>query len=133
MTNSFKLQILTPERQFYLGDVVELKTESLAGHIEILANHIPVTTALKPSEAKVKELDGKELKAFISNGILRAINNEVTILCDAAEWPEEINVIRAEESKKRAEERLAKRENINLRRAEKSLLRALIRLRVKGI
>lgn len=133
MSNVFKLHILTPERQFYLGDALEFKGESLVGHIEILPNHVPMTTVVKPGLAEFIEANGNRLKAFISNGILKVVSNEVTVLCDAAEWPEEIDIKRAEESKRRAEERLIQRDGFNLKRAESSLLRALARLKVKGI
>jgi F-type H+-transporting ATPase subunit epsilon len=132
MVNGFKLRILTPERQFYFGDVIKLKTENLIGSIEILSNHIPMVTNLKPAVTEFIDMNGKELKAFTSNGILKVVDKEALVLCDSAEWPEEINVKRAEESKKRAEERMDKKDRINLQRAENSLLRALIRLRVKG-
>jgi F-type H+-transporting ATPase subunit epsilon len=133
MNNSFKLHILTPDRQFYTGEAVEFKSESLVGRIEILPNHVPMVTVIKPALSVFIETNTNKLSAFISNGIIKVENNEVTVLCDAAEWPEEIDIKRAEESKKRAEERLSKRNDFNLKRAENSLLRALVRLRVKGI
>lgn len=133
MNNSFKLRILTPDRQFYIGEAVEFISESLVGRVEILPNHVPMVTVIKPAASVFIESNGNELKAFLSNGIIKVENNEVNVLCDAAEWPEEIDIKRAEESKKRAEERLSKRNDFNIKRAENSLLRALARLRIKGI
>lgn len=88
MSNSFKLHILTPERQFYLGEAIKLITESSAGRIEILANHAELIASLKPSTAELKESDGKVQKAFITDGLLKVSNNEVMLLCNSAEWKE---------------------------------------------
>jgi F-type H+-transporting ATPase subunit epsilon len=131
MKNIFKLKIITPDRRIYNGDAVELKTEGMEGKIEILYNHIPMIITLKPTITYFIDKDNKEQKLFTSYGTLKIKNNEVTLMCDAAEWPDEINTERAEAAKLRAEERLKTKDNIDTIRAETALYRALTRLRTK--
>jgi F-type H+-transporting ATPase subunit epsilon len=133
LADGLKLSINTPERNFYHGEVKELKTNSLNGSIEILSKHIPMITVLKPSVTIFIDVEGKTNKAFTSQGILKVEGNEVRILCDAAEWPEEIDEQRAIASKTRAEERLKNKEGTDVKRAESALYRALVRLRAKEL
>jgi F-type H+-transporting ATPase subunit epsilon len=133
LADGLKLSINTPERNFYHGEIKELKTNSLNGSIEILSKHIPMITVLKPSVTIFIDVEGKTNKAFTSQGILKVEGNEVRILCDAAEWPEEIDEQRAIASKTRAEERLKNKEGTDIKRAESALYRALVRLRTKEL
>lgn len=131
MDNILKLTIITPEKHFYAGDVLELVTENDYGRIGFLPEHMPMVTVLKPSVTTFTQKDGKKFKAFTSSGILSIKNNEVRMMCDASEWPEDIDTQRAEEARKRAEERLdEKSSETNIDRAQIALMRALMRLRV---
>lgn len=130
MANTYKLIILTPEREFYTGEVSELIVGSTEGAIGILANHMPLVTTLRPSISEIVEKDGNKLKAFTSSGILEVKGNEVTMLCDACEWPEEIDKKRAEEAKKRAEKRIDQKTGVDIKRAELALARALARMKL---
>lgn len=131
MAEALKLTILTPEKEFYNGEVVEIITDSTQGRIGILPDHIPLITTLKPADTEITQKDGKKLKAFTSTGILEVKDNEVKILCDACEWPEEVDIKRAEEAKRRAEERLSHRDGIDVKRAELALARAMARMNLK--
>lgn len=131
MANTYKLTILTPEREFYQGEVIELIVASTQGDIAILANHMPLVTTLKPSDTEIVDKDGKKLEAFTSSGILEVKDNAVAMLCDACEWPEEIDIKRAEDAKKRAEERLKQKDGIDIKRAELALARSLARISTK--
>lgn len=133
MADALKLNILTPEKECYTGEVTEIITESTQGSVGILADHMPLVTTLKPGVTEVTEKGGKKFKLFISSGIMEVDNNEVKILCDVCESPENIDFKRAEESKKRAEERLKDKnqDNLDVARAELALSRALARLRLK--
>lgn len=132
MSEALKLTILTPERDFYRGEVVEVITESIQGGIAILPNHMPLITTLQPAATEITQKDGKKLKAFTSTGILEVKNNELKILCDACEWPEEVDLSRAEEAKKRAEKRLQnQKDGTDIKRAQMSLARALARINLK--
>jgi len=131
MADALKLTILTPEKEFYTGEVTEIITESTQGGIGIFANHMPLVTTLRPCVTEITEISGKKLKAFTSTGILEVKDNNIKILCDACEWPEEIDIKRAEEAKRRAEERLANKSGIDVKRAEIALAKALARIKVK--
>ena len=132
MSEPLKLTILTPEREFYSGEVVEVLTESIEGSIAILPNHMPLITTLRPADTEITQKDGKKLTAFTSSGILEVKNNELKILCDDCEWPDEVDKKRAEEAKKRAEERLrSHKDNIDVKRAQMALARALARICLK--
>lgn len=131
MDSIFKLHILTPHRNFFSGTVASLKTEDVKGPIDILPNYMAAVTLLKSSFTQFTGTDGREYQAFLSEGIMKVHQNTVTMLCRAAEWPEDIDIKRAEEAKQRAEERLKKVHEIDIIRAENSLQRAILRLKVK--
>lgn len=131
MADALKLTILTPEREFYTGEVTEIVTVSTQGAIGILPDHMPLVTTLKPCVTEITEKGGKKLKAFTSTGMLEVKDNDVKILCDACEWPEEVDLKRAEEAKKRAEQRLVNKDGIDVKRAELALSRAMAREKLK--
>ncbi|MBU3156792.1 F0F1 ATP synthase subunit epsilon [Clostridium estertheticum] len=132
MKNHIKLTMITPEKQFYSGDILSLNTQSDDGVFGILANHVPMIAQLKPTVTTFIQVDGKELKAFTSTGVLRVLKGEVEMLCSACEWPEDIDVERANEAKKRAEKRLDTDDEVSLKRAEGAVLRSIMRLKTKG-
>lgn len=132
MAGNLKISIITPEKEFYNGEIVELITENDFGKIGILANHMPMITTLKPAITTLKDTRGKTLEAFTSTGVLKVRDNEIKILCEACDWPEDIDIERAKEAKKRAEERLSKKGSADVNRAEIALQRALLRLKIRG-
>lgn len=132
MNNSFELRIRTPHKSFFTDKVIILKIQDTRGIIEILPNHMPLVTIIKPSPAEFIGKDSKKYKAFISDGMMRVHGNTVSIVCRAAEWPEEIDVERAESAKKRAEERLKLKKGIDISRAQNALLRATMRIKSKN-
>jgi F-type H+-transporting ATPase subunit epsilon len=129
MANSIKLTILTPEKEFYSGEILSLNTEGEDGRFGILANHVPMVSPLKPTITTFTDLSGKELKAFTSTGILRVFTGKVEMLCNACEWPQDIDILRTKEAKERAEERLLHKDGVDLKRAENALLRSLMRMK----
>lgn len=133
MKNILKLTIITPEKEFYSGEVLDLVTENESGRLGFLPEHVAMVTVLKPSVTTFTEKDGKKLKAFTSSGILSIKNNEISIMCDASEWPEDIDINRAEEAKKRAEMRLKENTGVNMNRTEIALKRALMRIKARNI
>ncbi|MFL0247897.1 F0F1 ATP synthase subunit epsilon [Candidatus Clostridium stratigraminis] len=131
MADTIKLNIITPERKAYEGEVIDLTTENDIGRLEILPNHVPMVTSIVPTVTTFTTVDGKKLKLFTSTGVLKIEKNELNLLSEDVEWPQEIDVKRAEEAKKKAEQLLREKENIDYRRAELKLKRALARLRTK--
>jgi F-type H+-transporting ATPase subunit epsilon len=132
MENHIKLTILTPEKEFYSGEILSLYTESDDGRFGILANHVSMISPLKPTVTTFTDLNGKELKVFTSTGILRVHEGVAEMLCSACEWPEDIDAERARQAKERAEERLLHKDEIDVKRAENAVLRSLMRIKIKG-
>ncbi len=132
MEKHIKLTILTPEKEFYSGEITSLNTEGDDGRFVILANHVPMISPLKPTVTTFTDVSGKKLKAFTSTGVLRVIHGEVKMLCSACEWPENIDIERARQAKERAEERLRHKDGIGFKRTENAILRALERIKTKG-
>lgn len=136
MGKFINLKILTPDKEFYNEQIVQLNTESIEGKIGILPQHIPLISVLKPNISKITTAKGEKKMFFSSTGVLKVTKNEVIMLCDACEWPENIDIERAKQSKERAEKRLKEKNHINnidVDRAKLSLLRALIRIKTKEI
>lgn len=128
----FNLQIISPTRIFFDGDVdmVEMKTSE--GEIGVLAGHIPLTVILEPGVLRIKQEDGNK-EAALHDGFVKITKEKVTILAESCEWPDEIDVHRAEEAKVRAERRLKSGEkSIDTFRAELALKKALTRINLAG-
>lgn len=128
----FKLKIISPDRVFYEGDVsmVELKTSE--GEIGIYKDHIPLTTILVPGIVNIHETQGVK-KAALHAGFIEVLKDRVTVLAEVAEWPEEIDINRANDAKIRAERRLSGSDtNIDELRAEMALRRSLTRIELAG-
>lgn len=130
MEKLFKLEIVAPDKRFFDDEVSMIVVNTKDGKIGVLKNHAPMVFAVTPGEIKIRK-DKEDKKAFVSEGFMEVNNNVVTLMVDAAEWPEEIDVNRAQRAKQRAEERLkrrlAKKEYINSKAA---LLRAIERINI---
>ena len=126
---TFHLSITTPDRDFYDGDVTMVEINTTEGQMGILKNHIPITAVLSPGVCYIHEADGTIKVCAIHTGFLEVLDS-MTILAEIAEWPEEIDVMRAEEAKIRAERRLAEdaSEENNITRATLSLKRSAARI-----
>jgi F-type H+-transporting ATPase subunit epsilon len=132
MAEIFTVEIITPDRVFYTGETDFLEFTTAAGEIGVYKNHIPTTTVLTPGVVTIH--NGDEVKiAAVHAGFAEILNDKVTLLAEVAEWPEEIDVSRAEAARERAERRIAEHtESIDIKRAEFALRRALVRIDVAG-
>lgn len=127
---NFPLEIVTPDRLFFEGEVERVIARGIEGDLAVLKNRAPIVTPLSIGKIHIKK-DGKESIATCSSGYIKVTNEKTVIITDACEWPEEIDVKRAEEAKKRAEKRLKERpKGLDVARAELALKRALNRLEV---
>jgi F-type H+-transporting ATPase subunit epsilon len=125
-----RLDIVTAERVVFSEDVDMVIAPGIEGQLGILPHHAPLMTTLVPGELLVKK-GGQELPLAITGGFIEVRPDRIIILADAAERVEEIDVARAEEAKRRAEERLKVRApDVDLARAEAALRRSLVRLEV---
>ncbi|MBB6450457.1 F-type H+-transporting ATPase subunit epsilon [Geomicrobium halophilum] len=127
MTN---VSVVTPDGSVFEDDAEMVSAKSEQGEIGVLPNHIPLVTPLTIDAVRVKK-EGSQETIAVSGGFMEVRPDKVTILAEAAERPNEIDVERAREAKKRAEERLDKNdEEIDKKRAKNALMRAEIRLKV---
>ena len=128
---TIKVNIVTPDGTVFEGyrDMVSVRAQS--GELGILPGHIPLVAPLSIDAVRLKKGTETELVA-VSGGFIEVRPDKVTILAEAAELPSDIDVDRANAAKKRAEERLAraKQDNIDKKRAELALQRAMTRLKV---
>ena len=101
----FKIEIITPDRVFYKGETDFLEFNTQSGEVGVYKNHIPMTTVLAPGIVTIHNGD-EEKVAAIHSGFAEILGDKVTFLAEIAEWPDEIDVSRAEAAKERAEKRL---------------------------
>ncbi len=123
----FRLEIVSPEKVFYDNDVYMVEYNTTEGEVGVLAGHIPMTQILAPGVLTITESEDKVRKAALHAGFVEITPEKVTMLAESVEWPEEIDIKRAEEARIRAERRIGSGESADLTRAELALKRALIR------
>lgn len=127
--NKFELKIITPDAIFFEGEGTFLEFTSVEGQMGVYKNHIPLTTVLEPCVMRIHDGDARK-KAAILGGFVEIRKEKITVLAEDANWPEEIDVVRAEAAKKRAEERLTRGEKgVDMARAEAALKRAVVRIK----
>jgi F-type H+-transporting ATPase subunit epsilon len=127
---TIKLDIVTAERLVLSEDVEVVIAPGVEGQLGILPHHTPLMTMLQSGELRARK-GGEEFFLAISGGFLEVRPDRVIILADAAERAEEIDIARAEEAKRRAQERLSHRTpDVDVAQAEVALHRALARLEV---
>ena len=132
MADTFTLEVITPERLVLQAEISSLVVPGIEGYLGIYAGHAPIITELIPGVVNYTQ-KGEKKKLAVSGGFLEVYRNKATILADAAELPEEIDVERAMRAKERAERRLRQHEpGINVMRAELAIKRALARLKTAG-
>lgn len=128
--NQFTLKIITPERVFYEDEVEMVEFNTTEGEIGIYAQHVPTTVIVKPGILTITK-DGNARNAALHAGFAEILQDEVVIMAEIVEWPEEIDLKRAEAARERAEERLrSKTPETDVLRAETALQRALARIHV---
>lgn len=127
----FTLKVITPDRVFYEDHEVNMvEFNTTEGEIGIYRRHVPTAVIIKPGILTITK-DEEVREAALHAGFAEILEDQVTILAEIIEWPDEIDEQRAQSAKKRAEERLhSKSENIDVARAEVALQRALARINV---
>ena len=126
--NTFLLKIITPERLFFEGEAEMGEFNTTEGEIGIYKNHVPTTVIISPGILTIT-MPEEEKVAALHAGFVEILQDQVTILAEAVEWPGEIDEERAKAAKERAERRLqAKEAGVDEDRAQIALLRALTRI-----
>ena len=130
--DTFQVHILAADRTFYEGPCVSLTISTSDGERGILAHHSPMIAAVQPGTMRWQP-PGQEMQfAAVSPGMVKVEHNDVLVLVDSAERPEEIDVVRARREADQAHEAiLQKKSRQEHQLAQASLARALNRLRVK--
>lgn len=128
--NLFTLRIITPDRVFFEGQVSMVEFNTTEGEIGIYKKHVPTTVIISPGILTITGDEGVK-EAALHAGFVEILQDEVVILAEIIEWPDEIDKARAESAKARAEERLrSKTPETDILRAETALQRALARIHV---
>lgn len=126
-----RLRIVTPSKELYNDNADMVIMRGTSGDIGVLKGHQPLTTTLGYGLLKIKNGE-KELISTLFGGFVDVQPDVITIITDSAEWLDDIDIKRAEDAKKRAEERLnSKGANIDFLRAELALKRANLRINSK--
>ncbi len=129
---NFKLEIYTPQQQFFGGTVEAVTFNGMDGEMTVLANHHAMTAAMEPGELKIKT-DGEWRLAYNSDGFLEVHNNVVTIFAHFCAWPENIDEVRAKLALEKENEILRNTESLSEhRRSEIEIQRMLAMLRVRN-
>ena len=132
--NRFYLRILAADRPFYEGECESLTFPSSDGLYGVQAFHRNMVAAVVSGVLRYRLPDGAEQVAAVSRGLIRVENNNVLVLVDAAEHPEEIDEIRALRSVEEAKERMARRKSTrDYNAAQARMSRALNRIKVKSL
>jgi len=127
---NIQLDIVTAERMVYSDEVDVVIAPGIEGQLGILPHHTPLMTTLQAGELLVRK-GGEEFSVAVSGGFLEVRPDRVIVLADAAERADEIDLARAEEARRRAQESLSRRTpEVNVAQAEAALRRSLTRLQV---
>ena len=130
MADTFQLEIVTPEKKVVDTSAEEVQIPGKDGYLGVLPGHAPLITELGVGEISFRD-GATEQRLAVAWGFAEVLPAKVTILAESAERPSEIDVARAREAKKRAEERLAGGDSaVDVERALDSLQRAESRLEV---
>lgn len=130
--STFQVSILAAGNVLYEGPCESLIVPTLQGQYGILANHSNMISAVVPGELTYRIPDGQEQFAAVSAGLVKVENNEVLVLVDTAERPEEIDVNRAKRMADEAKEAILQKRSIReYRSAQATLAREINRLEVK--
>lgn len=131
--NTFQVYILAADCAFYEGPCESLIVPTLQGQYGILPNHSNMIGAVIPGTLIYKLPEEPEKQAAVSAGLVKVENNEVLVLVDSAERPEDIDENRAKRAADEAKEAILQKKSIQeYRSAQANLARAISRLRVKN-
>jgi F-type H+-transporting ATPase subunit epsilon len=131
MSDTFKLEIVTPEKNVVDTAATEAQVPGKNGYLGILPGHAPLITELAVGEVTFHTDGGEEQRLAVAWGFAEVLPDKVTILAETAERPNEIDVERARKSKERAEQRLSSGDaNVDVERSLEALHKAETRLEV---
>jgi F-type H+-transporting ATPase subunit epsilon len=122
---TFTLSIVTPEHILLEEEVESIVVPGAKGYLGVLANHAPLITPIEPGKLTVRKSASTEIVMAISGGFLEVSHNKATVLADAVEYADEIDIERARAALDRARQRLHDRpEGLDFDRVLQSMKRA---------
>lgn len=130
--STLKAKILTPYGPVYDGEVTGIQMPGTVGSFEVRFNHAPLISILDIGKLTIREKGGSEALFAIGGGYVEVNKNVVTVLAESAERKDKIDVERAEEARKRAEQELRKQKARDMN-VEVALKRAINRIRISEI
>lgn len=132
MAKTLYLEIITPEKQFFTGNVEGIVLPALDGQYGVQPGHEPIVTALEPGNVRYC-VDGTWKEVVVTQGFAEIMPDYAIMLVSTAERPDEIDHARAERAKQRAEERLRQQQSIQeYYHSKAALARAMARLKASG-
>ncbi|MBI5266825.1 MAG: ATP synthase F1 subunit epsilon [candidate division Zixibacteria bacterium] len=130
----FRLSIVTPERVVYDAEVKSLSAPGTDGYLGVLSQHAPLITALKPGKLEYRDADDKLHILAVTRGFLEVSGNVATILADAVESADQIDIDRARSAYRREKSRLVSagggETDLDLPSVREALERAANRIKV---
>lgn len=123
------VKIMAPDRVFYEGQVSFIEFNTTEGIVGIYPKHIPMTVVISPGVLKIIEANGETKEAALHSGFAEVLGDSITMLAESVEWPDEIDIRRAEEARVRAERRI-KDDSQDMNRAELALKRSVVRMQL---
>lgn len=81
---TFSVEVLTPEGEVFSGEVTRLSTRTVVGEVGILANHVPILAALKPTRLRLFRPDSEPIEFAQSHGTFQVFANQAEILVEEA-------------------------------------------------
>ncbi len=122
------LKVVTPDKLFFEGEIDMLVARTIEGDVGILLNHSPLVTILDIGRLVIKNGDERKVAAC-AGGYIDVRNNNITVVSDACEWEDEIDINRAERAKERASKKLEDKDTDTFK-AELALKKAINRINV---
>ncbi len=128
---TFHLSVIAHDKVFFDGPAVSVTLPAYDGEIQILYDHENYVFAVVEGEIRIKTEDGKMIPAVCGSGFAEVFtDDEVEVLVDTIERPEEIDVRRAQEAKERAEEQMRQHQSrVEFYSSKAALARAMARLK----
>ena len=131
MAEQLKLELITPQKKVVSEEVDEIIATGTLGEFGVLPGHTPFLTSLKIGELSYKK-EGTAKSLAVSGGYFEVVNDQVTVLVEAAEYADEIDMERAKKAMAKSEERLKALapDDTDYKSMEAALQRAMIRMQV---
>ncbi len=129
-----KVEIVTPSKIAFEGNVKSVTIPGTKGNFQVLFNHAPLMSSFEVGFIKIEDESETQTNYATSGGTVEVLNNKVIVLAESFESEEDIDIARAEEARDRAKKRLKKESgesNIDLARVEFALKRAINRIKLK--